>query len=121
MEQARIQNLGVFAHEAEDGTPAAAMPGQLPVELRQERRDRIMELQSGISEDLLQAYIGQRLDILVDEPSPEWPGLFTGRAWFQAPEVDGVTYVSGENIKPGEIVQATINETFTYDLSGLVE
>lgn len=118
--QTRFQNLGVFAYYAEDGTPAATMPDQLPEETRRERRDRIMEIQAEISEELLSAYLGSELDILVDAPHPEWPGLFQGRAWFQAPEVDGVTYVSGLDVKPGDLILAEINETFTYDLNALV-
>jgi tRNA-2-methylthio-N6-dimethylallyladenosine synthase/ribosomal protein S12 methylthiotransferase len=57
--------------------------------------------------------------VLVDAPHEEWPGLFVGRAWFQAPEVDGLVYVSGENIAPGDIVSAEITETFSYDLNAL--
>ncbi|MDR2893123.1 MAG: 30S ribosomal protein S12 methylthiotransferase RimO [Deltaproteobacteria bacterium] len=120
VQEARFQNLGVFAYEAEDGTPAATMQNQIPVELRTERRDRIMELQAEISAELLQGHLGQNMDILVDEPHPEWPGLYVGRTWFQAPEVDGVTYVSGENLRPGDFVRAEISETFEYDLNALV-
>jgi tRNA-2-methylthio-N6-dimethylallyladenosine synthase/ribosomal protein S12 methylthiotransferase len=117
--EARFQNLGVFAFEPEEGSKAALMPGQLPERVRVERRDLLMQIQAGISEALLREYQGRELEILVDRPSAEWPGLFVGRAWFQAPEVDGVTYVSGENVQPGSLVKAIINETYTYDLNGL--
>lgn len=120
VEEARFQNLGVFAYQPEEGTPAAAMPGQLPDEVKEARRDRIMELQEEISEELLRPHLGERLPVLIDAPHEEWPGLFVGRAWFQAPEVDGVVYVSGENIAPGDIVYAEVTETFSYDLNALV-
>jgi tRNA-2-methylthio-N6-dimethylallyladenosine synthase/ribosomal protein S12 methylthiotransferase len=45
--------------------------------------------------------------------------LYEGRAWFQAPEVDGITYVSGENVQPGRMVRAVIEEAKTYDLVAL--
>lgn len=120
VEDTRFQNLGVFAYQAEDGTPAAAMPGQLPDEIKEERKNGIMEIQEEISAEILQACLGERLDVLIDAPHPEWPGLFVGRAWFQAPEVDGVVYVSGEGITPGDIVSAEVTETFSYDLNALV-
>jgi tRNA-2-methylthio-N6-dimethylallyladenosine synthase/ribosomal protein S12 methylthiotransferase len=120
VQEVKFQNLGVFAYETEEGSKAAQMRGQLPLELREERRALLMETQAKISEELLLEYQDRETDVLIDKPSEEWPGLFVGRTWFQAPEVDGVTYVSGENIGPGDLVKATINETFTYDLSGLV-
>ena len=70
---------------------------------------------------IMEAYLGRHLDILVEKTSPEWPGLHVGRAWFQAPEVDGVTYISGPNVTPGQIVRAEITETHTYDLSALAD
>lgn len=115
----RFHHLGVFAYEAEDGTKAAAMPGQIPDHIKRERRDAIMELQAGISEDILAACDGEVMDILVDAAHPEWPGLYTGRAWFQAPDVDGLTYVSGPGVEPGVMVRAEITETRTYDLVAL--
>lgn len=116
----RFHHLGVFAYEAEDGTPAAAMSGQVPVRTRRARRDEIMALQREISEEILSRYEGERLDILVDAPHDDWPGLHVGRAWFQAPEVDGVTYVSGPGVEPGALVRAEIAETGEYDLTALV-
>ena len=79
-----------------------------------------MEIQADISEEMLQQYVGQTMDILVDAPQGEWPGLFTGRAWFQAPESDGVTYISGPGAAPGALVQAEITEAQTYDLVALM-
>jgi tRNA-2-methylthio-N6-dimethylallyladenosine synthase/ribosomal protein S12 methylthiotransferase len=95
------------------------MDGQLDDDIKEWRKDTLMELQSGISEDILSQYEGQRLEILVDTPSDEWPGLYLGRAWFQAPEVDGVTYVSGPDVEAGAIVEADITDTREYDLIAL--
>jgi tRNA-2-methylthio-N6-dimethylallyladenosine synthase/ribosomal protein S12 methylthiotransferase len=117
--ETRFHNLGVFSYCAEEGTPAAALPGQIPERVKDFRRDSLMEIQGEISEELLRECIGQRLEILVDAPHHEWPGLHVGRAWFQAPEVDGVTYVSGEGAAPGALVSAEITESFTYDLNAL--
>ncbi|MBQ4077423.1 MAG: 30S ribosomal protein S12 methylthiotransferase RimO, partial [Mailhella sp.] len=92
---------------------------QLDDDIKEWRKDTLMELQSGISEEILSQYEGQRLDILVDEASEEWPGLYTGRTWFQAPDVDGITYVSGPGVETGAIVEADITETREYDLIAL--
>ena len=66
---------------------------------------------------------GERKDVevLVERASPEWPGLFEGRVWAQAPEVDGVTYVSGADVAPGRIVRAQVQETTAYDLVALAD
>lgn len=119
VEKNRFLHMGVFAFQPEEGTEAAALPDQIPDALKEERRNALMELQNSISADLLSGYQGQRLNILVDAPSEEWPGLHTGRAWFQAPEVDGLAYISGPGVVPGALIEADITETRDYDLVAL--
>jgi tRNA-2-methylthio-N6-dimethylallyladenosine synthase/ribosomal protein S12 methylthiotransferase len=80
-----------------------------------------MEVQAAISRDLLAEYLGRDLDVLVERPHPEWPTLFEGRSWFQAPEVDGLTYVSGTRLAPGQMVRASVEQAWDYDLSALAE
>lgn len=119
--ETRFHHLGVFAYRAEEGTPAAAMPEQVDDTVKEWRRDALMEVQAEISEEIMESYVGQRLPVLVDAPHDEWPGLHTGRTWFQAPEIDGVTYVSGAGVAPGALVEADIVEARTYDLVALAE
>lgn len=119
--ETRFHHLGVFAYRAEEGTPAAAMPEQVADNVKEWRRDALMEVQAEISEEIMESYVGQRLPVLVDAPHDEWPGLHTGRTWFQAPEIDGVTYVSGAGVAPGALVEADIVEARTYDLVALAE
>lgn len=121
VEQSRFHHVGVFAYQAEEGTPAAGMPEQTPDRDKEWRRDSLMHIQADISETILADYAGQRLDVLVDAPHGEWPGLHVGRTWFQAPESDGITYVSGPGVLPGALVRADIIETSTYDLVGLTD
>lgn len=116
---ARFTHLGVFPYYPEDGSEAAILPDQVPDDVKEERRERIMSLQARISEEILGESAGQEMDVLVDRPHEEWPGLFEGRVWFQAPEADGITYVSGEGVVPGRMVRAVIEETKTYDLVAL--
>ena len=117
--RARFTHLGVFAYEAEEGTAAAAMPDQIPDEVKQERKDAIMRVQSEISGEFLEQFAGQRLPVLVDAPHEDWPGLYTGRVWFQAPEIDGLVYISGPDVVAGALVEADIVETREYDLVAL--
>lgn len=119
IQETRFHHLGVFAYKPEEGTPAAEMPDQIDDAVKEWRRDALMEIQAEISEEILATYEGERMEILVDSEHDEWPGLHIGRAWFQAPEVDGVTYISGPGVEPGALVDADIVETREYDLVAL--
>lgn len=119
----RFHQLGVFAYEQEEGTKAAGMPNQVEQSIKEARRNEIMELQADISEEILEQYLGECIPVLIDREHEEWPGLYVGRTWFQAPDVDGITYVSAppeEEIKAGMLVEADITETQQYDLVALV-
>ncbi|WP_428564099.1 MAG: 30S ribosomal protein S12 methylthiotransferase RimO [Solidesulfovibrio sp. DCME] len=115
----RLHHVGVFPYHREDGTPAATMPGQVRRDVKERRVAAVMAAQREVSADILDGYVGTEQDILVDAPHGEWPGLHVGRSWFQAPEIDGVTYVSGPGVTPGAMVTATIEESKDYDLVAL--
>ncbi len=119
VQEVRFHNMGVFAYEAEDGTKAAAMPDQIEDAEKQWRRDNLMEIQAEISEEILATYLHANEELIIDNAIEEWDGLFSARTWFQAPEVDGITYVSGNNLQKGQVVIAEIIETKEYDLVAL--
>lgn len=119
VEEVRFHHVGVFSYYAEEGTKAATMPEQIEQRIKDYRRDTIMENQETISEEILQGYLGTIQDIIVDATHAEWPGLHVGRTWFQAPDVDGVTYISGRDVTPGAVVKAEVTDTDVYDLSAL--
>ncbi|MDR2801361.1 MAG: 30S ribosomal protein S12 methylthiotransferase RimO [Desulfovibrio sp.] len=119
VEKARFQHVGVFAYQAEEGTKAAVLPDQIPEDVKEFRRKALMDIQSKISEAHLAACVGRRLPVLVDAAHPEWPGLHVGRVWFQAPEADGITYVSGPGVAPGAVRECEIVGNSEYDLTGL--
>ena len=119
VEETRFQHVGVFAYQAEDGTVAATLPDQVPENVKNERRNTLMEIQADISEQLLAKHVGSHMEVLVDAPHPDWPGLHSGRVWLQAPEVDGITYVSGPGVTPGALVTCDIVENTAYDLTAL--
>lgn len=117
--EVQFMHLGVFPYYPEEGSAAALLPAQVSDQVKEERQDRIMSLQAEISANLLQEFVHQQMDVLVERAHEEWPGLYAGRVWFQAPEVDGMTYISGPEVTPGAMVQATIEEAQTYDLVAL--
>ncbi len=121
VQETRFQHMGVFAYQPEEGTPAALMPQQVEESVKEERRAQLMGIQQDISAELLEAFVGTRQSILVDAPHEEWPGLHKGRAWFQAPSEDGLTYVSGHGVRPGAFVEADIVDSKDYDLSALTD
>lgn len=117
--ETRFHHLGVFPYYPEDGSAAAKLPDQVSEAVKNRRRDTVMGIQAEISAEILLEQEGRELEILVDRPHEEWPGLFEGRTWFQAPEVDGITYVSGEGVTAGRMVRAVVEEAKTYDLVAL--
>lgn len=117
--RARLHHVGVFPYHREDGTPAATMPGQVRRDVKARRVEAVMAAQREISAEILDGYVGTDQNVLVDAVHGEWPGLHVGRCWFQAPEIDGVTYVSGPGVAPGKMVAATIEEAKDYDLVAL--
>ena len=78
MKQARFERLGVFAYSAEEGTPAAGMDGQVDEDVKQRRRQVLLDIQAGISAELLHEKRGQILTVLVEGPGGS-DGTYTGR------------------------------------------
>ncbi|HHV56139.1 MAG TPA: 30S ribosomal protein S12 methylthiotransferase RimO [Firmicutes bacterium] len=110
--------VGAFAYSAEEGTPAAALPGQIPEEEKTRRRDELLRVQRHISLERNRAWLGKKLAVLIEEAGE---GRGRGRCFRQAPEVDGVTFVRGRGLGPGQFVQVTIDRAGLYDLGGRVE
>jgi ribosomal protein S12 methylthiotransferase len=115
--EVRFDRVGVFTYSYEPGTPSADLPGQVPDEVKQARRDALMALQQMISLEKNQALIGQIQDVLVEG---EGDGLSVGRTYRDAPEVDGMVIVEGV-LPVGEMIPVRITGAMAYDLSGVPE
>jgi ribosomal protein S12 methylthiotransferase len=120
VEEQRFERLGVFEYSAEEGTPAADMPDQVPEALKKERYARIMEIQQAISRAHQQAMIGRRVEVLVEGRAEETEHLLAGRHAQQAPEIDGITYINDGVAYPGELVTVEVTDASDYDLVGHV-
>jgi ribosomal protein S12 methylthiotransferase len=115
----RFERVGVFTYSFEPDTPAARLPDHLPEEVKDERRDRLMGLQQEIAFQWNQAQVGRQLDVIIDRAVPDEKQAWVGRSYADAPDVDGVVYVSGRKLRPGQIVPCEIVATSDYDLVGV--
>ncbi len=116
--ESRLDRLGVFTFSPEEGTASYDLPGAVPSEVAEARRDEIMELQRKISREKNEALLGRTMPVLVEGLSEESDLLLQGRIAGQAPEVDGVTYLNDGTAQPGEIRQVEITQVGDYDLVG---
>ena len=119
VKEIRFDRLGAFAYSPEEGTAAADMPDQVPDEVKQERLDRLMQLQQGISLELNRRRVGEVCEVLVEG----FEGLtYYGRSMREAPEIDGkVFFISERELEPGQYVRVRITGAEEYDLQGVCE
>jgi ribosomal protein S12 methylthiotransferase len=113
----KFDRLGAFTFSYEPGTTSEPLGDPVPLEVKEERRDRLMELQQTISLQKNQGFIGKTLNVLVDG---QGDGLSLGRSYRDAPEIDGMVIIEGE-VPVGEIVPVRITGAMAYDLTGIVD
>ena len=120
IEEAEFDRLGAFAYSAEEDTPAARMPDQIPEEVKQERLGRLMTLQAGISLRRNQARVGATEKVLVTDIGED--GTLLGRSQREAPETDGEILFSTTGPLPeiGSFVGVRLTKADTYDLMGVM-
>ena len=114
VEEMRFDKVGVFTYCQEEDTPAGLMPDQLPQEVKEERRARVMELQQQISLEKNRQFVGQELEVLVEGAGD---GISIGRTYRDAPEVDGLVIVQGE-WPTNRMLPVRITGAMEYDLLG---
>jgi ribosomal protein S12 methylthiotransferase len=116
LDDLHFDRVGAFQFSLESGTASQALGDPVPVELKQERYDRLMERQQAISLEKNLSMVGKTLDVLVEGSGD---GLSIGRTYRDAPEIDGLVIV--QDILPiGEIYPVRITGAMTYDLSGVL-
>jgi MiaB/RimO family radical SAM methylthiotransferase len=116
VDQGAFDHVGVFKFSAEEGVPAASMPGQVPAGVKERRRRNLMSRQRKISLAHNRRRIGSEIEVLVEGPSPDSDLVMVGRGPFQAPEVDGLIYFDGPQPEPGSLVKAVVSKAGHYDL-----
>lgn len=119
-EQQKFEHLGVFTYSVEEDTPAAKLPNRVPAEIAQQRHDTIMAIQQQIAFEWNESRIGSVEDVIIDSPLPGQDGVWIGRTRGEAPDIDGIVYVSGVNpeqgIGVGSMVRCEVVAADGYDL-----
>ena len=110
-----FEHLGVFTYSPEEGTPAAGFAEKVPKKVAEERLAKVMSAQAKISLSKNKALIGTKQTVLVDTMEDM---ALIGRTQTQAPEIDGVVYLSETEAESGDFVEVTITDAREYDLMG---
>ena len=119
MREARLDRAGAFTYSAIEGAAANVLADPVPEELKRERLERFMEVQSAISADKLQQRVGNNYTIIIDDVEGEHA---IGRSYAEAPEIDGVVVIeNGAGLEPGDVVDATITAADEHDLYARLE
>ena len=114
LREAQLDRVGCFQYSPVAGAPANDLPDQVPDIVKQERWDRFMALQQEISAAKLQAKVGRRIEILIDEVDDQGA---IGRSSADAPEIDGKVFLDGvTDLQPGDFVEAEVTAADDYDL-----
>jgi ribosomal protein S12 methylthiotransferase len=115
LNSAGLDAIGVFGYSDEDGTEAAALPGQLEAAEISRRVEEFAGLADELMAQRAESRIGELADVLIEEQAGD--GRYEGRAAHQAPEVDGVTTVSSATpLAPGDMVRAVVTGSEGVDL-----
>lgn len=113
-----FERLGVFSYSFEPDTPATRLDDHLSEEIKQERRNRLMEAQQAIAFDWSRRQVGREIEVIIDGPDPEFPNHMLARSHADAPDIDGVVRVKGKNLRAGDIVRVKVTAADGYDLAG---
>ena len=114
--EVRFDRMGAFKYSQEEDTPAAAMPDQVPEEIKEARLSQLMALQAGIRRELNERRVGSECRVLVTG----FDGmLYTGRSEMEAPDSDGsILFTAPRELTPGEFVRVRNVRADTYELYG---
>lgn len=112
----RFDHLGVFPYSDAKDLRSHQMDGHVPEQTAQERHDGLMSEQAAISLDINKSHVGKTYRVLVEENPDQ--GIFLGRTEFQAPEVDGLTFIYETGLAIGTYVDVKITEAYEYDIAG---
>ncbi len=114
---AEFDHVGVFRYSDEATSRSYSLPDKVPAKVAGARARRLMSVQRAISRRHQRALIGQELDVLVEGPSEDSELVMVGRHGGQAPEIDGVVYLGGGEVAPGQMRRARVTQATDYDLA----
>ena len=113
----KFDRLGAFAYSREEGTAADKLPNHIDQDVKEQRRDRLMMVQQGISQEVMATKIGKTFEVLIEEQIEK--NVYMGRTQGDAEEIDIIVYVkSKKQLHVGDFVIVEINNALEYDLMG---
>ena len=116
VEEIRFDRLGIFTYSEEDGTLAADLDDSVPRQVKDDRKNQLLEIQHGISLDKNESFIGKTLKVLVDESGED---VSVGRTEFDSPEIDNIVHIKGKAVK-GTFIDVMIESANEYELLGKI-
>jgi len=121
VERHRFERMGVFTYSLEPDTPAAQLPHHVAPEVMEARREQLMQMQQRIVFARNESQIGRTIDAILDQPVEGEKNVWLGRTAADAPDVDGLVFVTGDQhrLRAGDIVPVEIVATQEYDLIGV--
>ena len=120
VQETRFDKLGVFTYSKEEGTAAYNFKNHIDENIKEERRNKLMELQQNISYNLNSSKVQNTYLTIIEEVLEE--GLYIGRSYMDAPDIDGLIYIrSNKNLRPGEFINVRIIDCLEYDLIGEID
>lgn len=121
VDEMEFDRLGVFPYSREEGTPAAEMPDQVPQEIKESRRDELMELQQEIAFEKAESMKGRTILAMI-EGKVEDENAYVARTYMDAPGVDGLLFINtSRQLLTGDFVRARVTGSYEYDLIGELE
>ncbi len=120
IEKAEFDYCSVFAYSQEDGTEAAEMANQLDEDVKHDREQRMVDIAEAYGFASAAKRVGQVVRVLVDSSEEDQDGEvdMLGRAYFQAPDSDGVVHLGAADVAMGDFVDVLIDESVCYELFG---
>ncbi len=114
VEEMQFDRLGAFTYSEEEGTSAQVLEDNVSREVKNERKNKIVELQHGISLEKNEAFVGRTMKVLVDQCEND---IGVGRTEFDSPEIDNIVQINGK-VKKGEFVNVKIEKVNEFELIG---
>lgn len=120
LREARLDRVGCFSYSPVQGAKANALPDPVPEDVKEERRRRLMQVQSEISADNLKRRVGHVETVLIDSGN-NGKGRAVGRSRYEAPDIDGLIYIDSDKpLYPGDLVRVRLTGSTEHDLTGVL-
>ncbi|MBT4828116.1 MAG: radical SAM protein, partial [Candidatus Marinimicrobia bacterium] len=116
VEEMKFDRLGIFTYSEEEGTGAAHLDDNIPRQVKDDRKNLLIEIQNEISLDRNESFVGKTLKVLVDQ---EGENVSVGRTEYDSPEIDNIVHIQGK-VDKGNFVRVRIESANEYELIGSI-